>query len=92
MDKSKQIMNTEQRIQALEARIKTLETMLDRRGGNFEELIRDQVFFDVDNTTTPTEGLVVPEGGGNFNIAKSPSKFARGYFRGKVYNFALYEI
>lgn len=89
---AKQLMDT---VTRLEREVDVLKSFLDLRGGKFEETIRDIVLFDVDNTslTTETKNIVDSRGDtASFSVAKTPTKYARAYFRGQVYNVALYAI
>lgn len=76
--------------QELLKRIETLEQLLGVNT-SFEEKIRDTIFFDVDNSTSPTR-VAVDSHADTVTVPLNPAKFARVYVKGQVYNCALYTI
>ncbi len=83
-----QIDNLTAKVQDLTRQLGDIQKILDTKGMNLEEFIRDAVFFDVDNKTTTSVSI----GSGGGTAGAIPTKFIRGYFRGKAYNFAVYAI
>lgn len=74
-------MNEE--IKKLNTRIEILEKMLDKRGFNFEELIRNTVFFDIDNSTLTTQ-TATDTRLDTVTIGRIPNYFIKAYIRGNV--------
>lgn len=90
----------EERIQKLEDTIKKMEARLPVDSAEFEQMIRDMVFYDQDATTATGSGTSVVTGV-NFalqtvttaNLVTKPiEKFVRIYFRGQAYNVPVYTI
>lgn len=86
-------------LEVLKGRLKTLEERFSFDGGNFEELIRDTIFFDNNPTGALTSTTVVT--GVNFGAQTTttaslqtgtPAKFLKLYYRGAVYQLPVYAI
>lgn len=77
-------------LEILKNRVVALENML-KSGAQFEETIRDIVFFDVDNVTATTRSAIDSDGD-SVTVPKNPTKFAKVYFRGQQYLVALYAV
>lgn len=81
----------QEQIDQLNKRIESLEKQLSERGINFEEKIRDAVYFDSDGLKATTETVNVVGGmGGTVTVPITPSYFLKGYYRGKALLFAVY--
>jgi len=86
-------MTPQEQIEQLNQRVGVLENTLAGKGAinQFEELVRNIIMFDVDNSSAVTRGAV-DSGGDTVTVPVNPTKYAKVYFRGQVFNVALYAI